>query len=148
MADLTPRQARFVEEYAIDLNATQAAIRAGYGEAGAHVHACRMLSKPNIAEAVQHALEARSERAIVTQDDVLRGLLREATLEGEGAHHGARVSAWTALAKHLGLIVDRKQTQQLGADGKPVNPGAAVVVVQPGPSLDEMLAMAAAKAKR
>ncbi len=55
----------------------------------------------------------------ITQDDVLRGLRREATLEGEGSSHAARVSAWGLIGKHLGMFVERRQ--QLGEDGQPVN---------------------------
>ena len=60
-----------------------------------------------IAEAVQAAQQARSDRARITQDDVLRGLRREATLTGEGSMHAAHVSAWGLIGKHLGMFVER-----------------------------------------
>ncbi len=60
-----------------------------------------------------------SRSCTVWQDDVLRGLRREATLEGEGSSHAARVSAWGLIGKHLGMFVERRQ--QLGEDGQPVN---------------------------
>ena len=72
-----------------------------------------------IAQAVQAAQQARSHRVLITQDDVLRGLRREATLEGEGSSHAARVSAWGLIGKHLGMFVERRQ--QLGEDGQPTN---------------------------
>lgn len=74
MADLTPRQARFVEEYLIDLNATQAAIRAGYSEKTAEAQASRLLTKVKVASAVALAQARRSERTEITQDSVLREL--------------------------------------------------------------------------
>ena len=74
MADLTPKQARFVEEYLIDLNATQAAIRAGYSEKTAKEQGCQLLTKLNIAEAIAEAQAERSERTGITQDMVLREL--------------------------------------------------------------------------
>ena len=72
---LTPRQARFVEEYLVDLNATQAAIRAGYSEKTARDIGCENLAKPNIADAIAEAQRDRSDRVQVDQDDVLRELL-------------------------------------------------------------------------
>ncbi len=57
---LTPKQARFVEEYMIDLNATQAAIRAGYSKRTAGRMGTENLSKPVIAAAVQKALTERT----------------------------------------------------------------------------------------
>ncbi len=52
---LTPKQARFVEEYLIDLNATQAAIRAGYSAKTARAMGCENLTKPDIQAAVTEA---------------------------------------------------------------------------------------------
>ena len=113
---MTPRQQRFVEEYLLDLNATQAAIRAGYSGHTANEQGARLLANASVAAAVQAAQQARSERVQVTQDDVLRGLRREATLTGEGSSHAARVSAWGLIGKHLGMFVERRQ--QLGEDGQ------------------------------
>lgn len=73
---LTPKQARFVEEYLIDLNATQAAIRAGYSENTAAEIGRQNLIKLEIAEAISEAQEARSDRTLVTQDRVLKELAR------------------------------------------------------------------------
>jgi phage terminase small subunit len=49
---MTPKQARFVAEYAVDMNGTQAAIRAGYSKTRAHVTASELLDDPEIAAAV------------------------------------------------------------------------------------------------
>ena len=69
---LTPKQQRFVEEYLIDLNATQAAIRAGYSEKTANEQASRLLANVNVSAAVQAAMQERSKRTEITQDEVLR----------------------------------------------------------------------------
>ena len=61
MSDLTPKQARFVEEYLIDLNATQAAIRAGYSTHTADVQGSRLLSNVKVAAAIQAAQTVLSE---------------------------------------------------------------------------------------
>jgi phage terminase small subunit len=69
--DLPPRQQRFVDEYLIDLNATQAAIRAGYSARRASEIGYQLLQKTPVAEAVAHAEAERSARIGLTQDRVL-----------------------------------------------------------------------------
>ncbi|CUI41364.1 terminase small subunit [Achromobacter xylosoxidans] len=73
---LTDKQRRFVDEYLVDLNATQAAIRAGYSQKTARQIGDENLSKPDIAEAVQEAQAARAKRTEITQDMVLRELAK------------------------------------------------------------------------
>lgn len=113
MSNLTPKQARFVAEYLVDLNATQAAIRAGYSEKTARQAGSENLSKPDIQEAIEEAQQARSKRTGIDQDEVVRGLKKEATLEGEGSSHSARVASWAHLGRHLGMFNDKLN---LGAD--------------------------------
>ncbi len=72
---LTPRQARFVEEYLLDLNATQAAIRAGYSKKTAYSQGQRLLKHVEVAAAIQKAQEARSERTKIDQDWVIERLV-------------------------------------------------------------------------
>ncbi len=55
MSDLTPKQARFVEEYLLDLNATQAATRAGYSKKTANEQGAQLLAKLRIRQAVAEA---------------------------------------------------------------------------------------------
>lgn len=69
---LTPKQQLFVDEYIIDFNATQAAIRAGYSEKTANRIASRLLSKVDIQSAIQEAIDKRKERVEITQDDVVK----------------------------------------------------------------------------
>ena len=104
---MTAKQTLFVQEYLVDLNATQAAIRAGYKPKNAFQTGAENLKKPKIAELVQEALAERAERTGVTQDMVIEGLLKEAKLYDEDASHGARVTAWTNLGKHLGMFKDK-----------------------------------------
>ena len=73
---LNDKQQRFVEEYLIDLNATQAAIRAGYSEKSAGQMAHEMLKKHEIQEALSEAMKAREERTQITQDRVLAELAK------------------------------------------------------------------------
>lgn len=81
MSDLTAKQARFVEEYLIDLNATQAAIRAGYAEKSASVEGARLLANAKVGEAVAAGLKARSERTKIDADWVLTRLAEEAVAD-------------------------------------------------------------------
>ena len=71
---LTAKQDRFVSEYLIDLNATQAAIRAGYAEKGAAVEGSRLLATPKVSAAVAAAKARRAERTEITQDYVLTSI--------------------------------------------------------------------------
>lgn len=73
---LTAKQRRFVEQYLIDLNATQAAIRAGYSERTANKVGPRMLVNVGVVTAVNRAIEERSKRTEITQDSVLQELGR------------------------------------------------------------------------
>ena len=119
---LTPRQAAFVQQYLVDLNATQAAIRAGYSEKTAGRTAHENLKKPEIAQAIQEAQAERAERLEVTQDDVVRGLHKEATLEGEGSSHSARVAAWAHLGKHLGMFTEKVELSGEVKRAEPATP--------------------------
>lgn len=71
---LTDKQAKFVDEYLIDLNATQAAIRAGYSANRASEIGYQQLQKTTVQEAIAEAMENRSKRVQRTADDVMRDL--------------------------------------------------------------------------
>ena len=128
---LTSKQRRFVEEYLVDLNATQAAIRAGYSKKTAGRIGAENMQKPVIADAIRAALDNRSERTEVDQDYVIENLtevvercLQRAPVmvrrgremvqvrDEDGNHvwqfnaKGA-VSALNLLGKHLGMFVHR-----------------------------------------
>lgn len=77
---LTRKQKRFIQEYLIDLNATQAAIRAGYSPNSANEIASENLAKPNIRDAVDKAIAERSRRTGINQDRVLLELAKIAFL--------------------------------------------------------------------
>lgn len=76
MAKLTAKQKKFVEEYLIDLNATQAAIRAGYSTESAKEIGCENLTKPNVKAEIDKAIAERSRRTGINQDRVLRELAK------------------------------------------------------------------------
>ena len=96
MNTLTKKQKRFVEEYLVDLNATQAAIRAGYSPQTARDIGCENLTKPNIQNAIATAMAERSRRTGINQDRVIQEIAKlaflnpidvidmdEATIKGE-----------------------------------------------------------------
>lgn len=129
---LTPKQAAFVQEYLIDLNAKQAAIRVGYSPATAEQQGSRLLSNAKVAEAVRKAQEARAERTKIDQDWVLsrlasvaeRCLQAEAVLDRKGDRvlvetpDGDEAPAYTfnaagangalgLIGKHLGMFTEK-----------------------------------------
>lgn len=104
---LTPKQAAFVREYMIDLNATQAAIRAGYKEKTAAQTGAENLRKPQIQKALQEARKAIEERCIVSLDWVLGQIVSIAT--DEEARTADRLKALELLGKHLGLWEKRQE---------------------------------------
>jgi phage terminase small subunit len=128
---MTPKQQRFVEEYLIDLNGTQAAIRAGYSARTANEQAARLLANASVADAVREAQAKRSERTEITADYVLKGIHevaerclqrapvmagrgedRTQLIDGDGRHvwtfdaTGAN-KAFELLGKHLKLFTEK-----------------------------------------
>jgi phage terminase small subunit len=143
MAKLTAKQQRFVDEYLNDLNATQAAIRAGYSEKTAQEQSSRLLSNVMVQAAIQEAQNKRSERTEVTQDFVINTIVetinrcRQAEpvmVKGEqvvevDVETGELRPVWKfdatnvlkgaeLLGKHLGMFKDKVELS--GPDGKPI----------------------------
>lgn len=137
---LTARQARFVEEYLVDLNATAAYLRAGYkcSEETARQNASKLLTNTNVSQAIQTALAERSARTEITQDYVLtnlkeiveRCMQRAPVVDRRGRQiyddEGNAVWAFDAknanralelLGKHLGLFIEK---QKVTLDGDPL----------------------------
>lgn len=75
---LNAKQQRFVQEYLIDLNATQAAIRAGYSQKTAGQQGFDLLKHPEICKAIDEALQSRSERTKIDADWLLKRMAEEA----------------------------------------------------------------------
>lgn len=100
---MTPRQARFVEEYLVDANATQAAIRAGSAPAGAHVWASRTLRNPKVSAELKKRQEADSERLRVSRENVVSMLLASFQMAKEQGEPAAMVSAARELGRLMGF---------------------------------------------
>ena len=121
---MTKKQKRFVEEYLMDLNATQAAIRAGYSPDSARDIGCENLTKPNIKAAIDRAIAERSRRTGINQDRVIQEIAKlaflnpvdvidmdEATVRGE-AHRDDTACIASVKVKNIptddGAITERE----------------------------------------
>lgn len=153
MPKLTDKQTAFVREYLVDLNATQAAIRAGYSERTASRIGPQLLGKTCVREAIEKAQAKRARRVEVTQDYVLSNLVEvvERTMQrapvldrkGEQVTDEEGRAVWTfdakganraleLLGKHLGIFADRVRAEVSGPDGGPVASEIVVRFVEPG----------------
>ena len=113
MKKLTAKQERFVAEYLIDLNATQAAIRAGYAEKSADVEGSRLLVNAKIAAAVAAAQAKRSERTETTQDYVLATITEtiERCKQADTYNANAVLKGAELLGRHLAMFTDKVDTR-------------------------------------
>ena len=119
-SSLTPRQERFVAEYLCDLNATQAAIRAGYSKKGATVRGTELLANRKVAEAVKAAQVKRAEKLELTAASISEQLIDIADkAKACGSVSGLNVArqAMMDVAKLNGLIVEK---QAIDLEGAPI----------------------------
>lgn len=104
---LTAKQSRFVSEYLVDLNATQAAIRAGYSAKTAYSIGNENLNKPEIAAAIKAAQETHAEASGVTVRKLVDGMASIAFNPEAGARD--RLKGMELLGKHLGMFTEKVQ---------------------------------------
>lgn len=139
---LNPKQQRFVEEYLIDLNATQAAIRAGYSAKTANRIASENLSKPDIQDAIQKLRAKISEKLQIDAEWVLERLVRnhdraaqaepvrdrEGNETGEYTYQGSVVNkALELIGRHRGMFIDK-----IEMSGEPRKLTIIERIVEPG----------------
>jgi phage terminase small subunit len=103
VSKLTPKQQAFCEEYIVDLNATQAAIRAGYSKNGAHVTASKLLSVPKVAQLIANLTQKRSRSTGIDAKWVLTEAedLYKACRADD--NHSAANNVLTTIAKHVNV---------------------------------------------
>jgi len=107
--EMSHRQQRFVDEYLVDLNATQAVIRAGYSENGSRVQGVRLLANANVASAVAVGRDDMAKRTEITADYVLAGILATVK-ECQGEDHRnpqAALKGLELLGRHLAMFTDK-----------------------------------------
>jgi phage terminase small subunit len=105
---LTPKQELFVNEYCIDCNATQAAIRAGYKEKAAYATGAENLRKPQIKVLIDKAMKERAENNGITAEFVLKGIKGIAT---KGEKESDQLKAYELLGKHLKLFTEKIESE-------------------------------------
>ena len=104
---LTAKQEAFIQEYLIDLNATQAAIRAGYSEKTAEAQASRLLRNVNVREMVDKRRKEIGTRTLITAEEVILGIRKIA--EKRDARDSDKLKAFELLGKHLAMFTDKLQ---------------------------------------
>lgn len=124
---LNDKQKRFCEEYIVDLNATQAAIRAGYSKKTAGSQAHDLLKKPEIQTLIQQLNDERSERTGITADIVLKELAKLATSDirkimsnPDGGMVRIEDLDDATAAAIAGVEVVKRQTGEHDEDGNPI----------------------------
>lgn len=106
---MNPRQQKFVDEYCVDLNATQAAIRAGYNQKTASVIGNENLRKPYIKQAIEERLQKNVQKNDITVELVLGGI-KEIAFK-QNAKETDRLRALELLGKYLKMFTDKIETK-------------------------------------
>jgi len=106
---LTEKQKMFCKEYMVDLNATQACIRAGYSEKTAKVIGSENLSKPYLQEEIARLMKSREERVQLTADKVLEDIERVRGLAEGSEQYSISLKASELQGKHLAMFTDKQQ---------------------------------------
>ena len=111
---LTPKQFQFAQEYMVDHNATQAAVRAGYSEDTAYSIGSENLRKPEIAEEVERLEQSIAQRVGLEAERVLRGIMRVTEAAEAVGNFNASLRGYELLGKHLKLFTDKTEVSSIG----------------------------------
>jgi phage terminase small subunit len=109
---MTPKQEMFVKEYLIDLNATQAAVRAGYSEKSSMEIGYQLLRKTSVQGAIQKALNERTKNVEITTEWILQGIKDIADNLDEQTKD--RLKAYELLGKYLKMFTDKHEVSGVG----------------------------------
>jgi len=105
---LTAKQTRFIDEYLVDANGTQAAIRAGYGALGARVAAHRLLTNVAISSAIEARQRVDAARLSVDRNRVLTGLLEAVEMAREQRNPAGMIAGLREIGKLMGLYAPER----------------------------------------
>ncbi len=141
---LSAKHRLFVEEYLVDLNGKQAAIRTGYSEKSAGVTACRLIADANVSRAIKDGMDRRAEKLGLDQCWVLQRLklvsdqcvdaapifnAKGHVVEGVWQFDSQGANKATELVgKHLGMF--REKVELTGKGGGPIQTESTVVFVE------------------
>lgn len=128
MQKLSAKQEQFCREYLVDLNATQAAIRAGYSPKTANRIASENLSKPDVMERVAELKRERADKVAVTAADVLKGVIEVTLLAREEGDLKTALKGYELQGKHIGMWTEKVQQEVSGPNGGPVQAQSEIVV--------------------
>ncbi len=115
---LTAKQSRFTDEYLVDFNGTQAAMRAGYSRRAARQIATENLIKPAIRAVIQQKQAETAQRLQITRDDVIRGLVSAVDLARGQGDPRSMIRACREIGKMLGYYDGRPEEQGRGAEAE------------------------------
>ena len=119
---LSPKRAKFVDEYLIDRNATQAAIRAGYSAKTAMQQGQRLFSYVEVREAIDRGIVEQHEASKIKAHEIIDEYMRLAMIETEENDSGdfyqvkarTKMQAMEALSRHLGIYNDKTTVEAQG----------------------------------
>lgn len=120
---MTDKQQRFVDEYMVDLNATQAAIRAGYSPKTAEVIGNQLLKKTLVSNEILKRKAKLSSVANWTAADVLKRLAR---LADEGYKDSDKIKALELIGRHIGMFQDKVEL----SGGVRIDPDSVKAIVE------------------
>lgn len=115
---MTDKRENFCQEYLIDLNATQAAIRAGYSEATARQKAYGLLQEKDVSDRIAELMEDRAKRTRVSQDEVINAYRRLAFYDPRGFYdEGGKLIPIHKLPDDLAFAIQAIDVNDLKVDG-------------------------------
>jgi len=117
---MSDKMKRFCDEYLIDMNATRAALRAGYSKKTAHATGVENLKKPIIQNYIMQQRIKVEKRVHLDQDFVLKGLMKNYNLAIEAGQFGPANRALELLGKYQNMFNDKIQHEHSGPDGSPI----------------------------
>lgn len=167
---LNAKQERFVDEYLVDLNATQAALRAGYSAKTANAQGSRLLIHEGVQAAIQAAREGRQKRTAITAEYVLRQavelhercmqqvkpVLRKGGVQATDEEGNAMFTfdsagaarALEIVGKHVDIQAFRERLEMSGPGGAPIQTEAVIDVTKLSEEELAALAVVATAAER